>query len=156
MVNGIAFISHFYPKWFTVLPHIHPFIHQRRRCQPCKVTTNRSGAVRVRWCLTLTAPQHLARMGSPGIKPATFQLLFSPELLPPSIVFIMDWQFMYVASTNNELKSLESSKSSSTILTSFIQDASRSISRLQALGSRAWMLAFGLWCWTLYLSCHWQ
>jgi len=40
----------FYPKLFTVLPHIHPLIH-RQWCQPCKVTTNTSGAGRVRWCL---------------------------------------------------------------------------------------------------------
>jgi len=32
------------------LPHIHPFT-DRRRCQPCKVTTNTSGAGRVRWRL---------------------------------------------------------------------------------------------------------
>jgi len=36
----------------------------------CKVTTNTSGAVRVRWCL---AQGHLARW-SPGIEPATFLL----------------------------------------------------------------------------------
>jgi len=37
----IAFIHR-----LTILLHIHPFIH-RPRCQPCKVTTNTSGAVRV-------------------------------------------------------------------------------------------------------------
>jgi len=42
--------SCFYPKRFTVLPHIHPFLH-RRRCRPCKVTTDTSGAGRVRWRL---------------------------------------------------------------------------------------------------------
>jgi len=45
-----AFISRFYPNRFIVLPHIHPFIH-RRRCRPCKVTTNTAGGGRVRWCL---------------------------------------------------------------------------------------------------------
>jgi len=35
---------------FYKAPHIHPFI-PRRRCQPCKVTTNTSGAGRVRWRL---------------------------------------------------------------------------------------------------------
>jgi len=53
--------GHFYPKCFTVLPHIQPFIHRRRR-QPCKVTTNTSGT-----------PRHLDRR-SPGIEPATFLL----------------------------------------------------------------------------------
>jgi len=40
-------MSCFYPKLFTVMPHIHPFTH-RRRCQPCEVATNTSGAVGVR------------------------------------------------------------------------------------------------------------
>jgi len=56
----IAFISGFYPKRFTVLPHIHPFI-RRRRCRPCKVTTNTSCS---------GTPQHLARRQSPGIEPS--------------------------------------------------------------------------------------
>jgi len=35
---------------YSIASHSHPFVH-RRRCQPCKVTTNTSGPVRVGWCL---------------------------------------------------------------------------------------------------------
>jgi len=72
MVNGkrikwIAFILRFYPERLTILRHTQPFIHQRW-CQPCKVTSNTSGAVRVRWCLaqghlepaTLPLPDNLS------------------------------------------------------------------------------------------------
>jgi len=73
MVNGkwIAIISRFYPKCFTVLPHIQRFIHGRR-CQPCKVTTNTSGAVRVRWCLAQAGMDY--RTGLPGPGPGAHEL----------------------------------------------------------------------------------
>jgi len=72
-------------------PDIHPFIH-RWRCQPCKVTTNTSGSVRVRWCL---AQGHLARQ-SPGIEPATFLLpdnrsYTSWATAAPCITFLESW-----------------------------------------------------------------
>jgi len=62
---------HLYSAFIKIalqLPHIHPFIH-RRRCQPCKVTTNTSGVVK---CLA-----------QGNLKPATFLLpdtLLHPEL----------------------------------------------------------------------------
>ena len=50
-----SYIKRFYPKRFTVLADIHPFIHSfmhtsthRRRSQPCRETASWSGAVRVR------------------------------------------------------------------------------------------------------------
>jgi len=49
MVNGLHLYRAFIQSALQ-LPHIHPFIH-RRRCQTCKVTTNTSGAGRVRWRL---------------------------------------------------------------------------------------------------------
>ena len=57
MVDGLdlyrAFLTSGHSKCFTILPHIHPFIHtftHQRRCQPCRATASWSGAVRVR-CL---------------------------------------------------------------------------------------------------------
>jgi len=61
-------------KVFLQLPDIHPFIH-RRRCQPCKVTTNTSGAGGV-----LLRDTSTARRG-PGIEPATFLSLDNPSYL---------------------------------------------------------------------------
>jgi len=76
----IAFKYH-----FTVTSHspIHPFIHQQR-CQPCKATTNTSGAGRVR-CL---AQGHLDTLlgGARGSnqQPSGWQTTtLPPELLPP-------------------------------------------------------------------------
>ena len=65
------------------LPDIHPFIH---RHQPCKVTTNTSGAVRVRWCLA-QGHLHTQRSGTPPHELGTFQLpdlLLCPELRCPA------------------------------------------------------------------------
>jgi len=79
--NGL----HCYIALLSKVPHsCLTFIH-RRRCQPCKVTTNTSGAVRVRRRL---AQGHLdiELDRRPGIEPATFLLpdpLLPPELLPP-------------------------------------------------------------------------
>jgi len=42
-------MDYFYPMCFTVASHSP--IHTHIRCQPCKATTNTSGAVRVSWCL---------------------------------------------------------------------------------------------------------
>jgi len=80
MVNGkwIAFIySSAFIQSAVQLSHIHPFKH-RRRCQPCKVTTNTSGAGRVRG---------FAQGHQPGDRtsnrPVARQPLLPPELLPP-------------------------------------------------------------------------
>jgi len=71
------------------LPYIHPFIH-RRWCQPCKVTTSMSAAVRVK-CL---AQGHLdtwlgRARGSNQLLPDP---LLPPELLPslPTCTFILN------------------------------------------------------------------
>ena len=51
-VNGLQLYNAFpvtygHPKCFTILPHIHPFIHtftHRRRCRPCTAPASSSGA----------------------------------------------------------------------------------------------------------------
>ena len=69
-VNGLHLYSHFLTsgnsKCFTILPHIHPFVHiftNHQRCQQRKVTASSPGAVRVR-CL---AQGHLdTKLGGAG------------------------------------------------------------------------------------------
>ena len=86
MLNGLylysASLTSGHSKRFTILPHIHPFMNtftHRRRCQPCKASTNSSGAGGVR-CL---AQGHLdtRRQEEPGIEVATFRLPANPLYL---------------------------------------------------------------------------
>ena len=84
------FIPSGHPKRFTILPHIHPFIHtftHRRRRQPCKATVSSSGAVRVR----RLAHGHLdIQLGGAGDRTGnlavTSQHALPLELLPLLIV----------------------------------------------------------------------